>query len=114
MKEENINRDFTKGFAYKAVISLQDDMVIEEKNGLVVSDFTQSISDGGTYEIPNMSLTFNNVNFEVSWRFNLESPLDRKVTVYMMSNNGEETQIFIGIVDSVTIKTNIVGLNLVT
>ena len=72
------------------------------------------MSDGGTYEIPNMSLKFNNTEFWASWRFDLESPLDRKVTVYIVSDDGEETQIFIGVIDTVTIQPTIVGLTLVT
>ena len=112
MLEESLNINFEGSFYYKGILQMQDEITLDQREGLNIGESSQSLNEAGSYDINSMRVTFYNKDFWASERFALESPLKRKMSIYMVFAEGEFL-IFTGTVDEVQVEPQVVYLNLI-
>ena len=105
--------DLNQNFSFKAVIEMQDDVVLTSDNyGLVIVGLMQSLNEG-SYELGNITLNFANKNYYFSERFSYETPLERLVTVYLVFGD-TDVEIARGIVNNISLTPIEVSLQLLS
>jgi len=100
-------------FVYECELNLQNVITITpNEHSLVVSDIHQSLNEG-SYEMGNVSLTFDNKNNWASHEFAKEAPIKKRVSVYVYVNNVRKL-LFNGIVTDAKVTPYSVELTLTT
>ena len=59
MLEESLNINFEGSFYYKGILQMQDEITLDQREGLNIGESSQSLNEAGSYDINSMRTKFS-------------------------------------------------------